>query len=300
MLAARGQGSALRSRRTALGRAVLRMHRITSTELTRMFCRSQSIVASSDFGQVAAPVKCKRWGCPNCAEWRSRVLMARCIAGKPNRFITFTCRHQPGEDKVSIARRMVAAWRTIILRWRRLKPWHKCEYIAVFEPHADGYPHMHILWKGHYLDQKWLSQQGTELLNSPVQSVSRIKDARSAAYYVTKYFSKEPTKFGTLKRYWTSKKWPKLQHIDADRAFHKGFPIDIVNRTIENVLSEWRRYNRNVWERPPDVVGWGCLWEPKRTKPERTRHLNPWRQLSGGRPAGGRRALWARRRGAGA
>lgn len=261
-----------------------------------MFCSDQSIVATSHFGQVAAPVKCKRWGCPNCQEWRQRCLQARGIEGKPNRFILFTCRQGQFASPYEAAKAMVAAWRTIVLRWRRLRKHHRCEYLAVFEPHVTGWPHMHILWKGDWLDQDWLSQQGSELLNSPFQRISLIKDAKSAVFYVTKYFSKEPTRFGTLKRYWTSRNWPKLQTIDADRAFHKGFPIDLVNRRIQDIVHEWRRYEKIVWERPPNIYGWGCLWEPKRTKPPRKEPLRIWRQLVGGRPAGGRRAPMARGR----
>lgn len=256
-----------------------------------MFCRETSIVATSSFGQVAAPVKCKRWTCPNCAEWRARCLMARGMEGKPNRFITFTCRRGQFPNELETAKAMVAAWRTIVLRWRRLRKYHKCEYLAVFEPHASGWPHMHILWRGHWIDQEWLSQQGMALLNSPVQHVFKVRDEKSAAAYVTKYFSKAPTKFGTLKRYWTSKNWPKLRHIDAGRAFHKGFPIDRVNRRIEEIVSEWKRYLREVWTRPPDVSGWGLLWEPPRSKPDAKPPPRPWRTLIGGRPAGGRARL---------
>ena len=262
-----------------------------------MFCGEQSIVASSHFGQVAAPVKCKRWTCPNCAEWRQRCLMARCMEGKPNRFITFTCRRGQYTDEIETAKAMVAAWRTIVLRWRRLNKWHRCEYIAVFEPHTSGWPHMHILWNGHWIDQQWLSKQASELLNSPVQHVFKIKDEKSAAAYVTKYFSKSPTKFGTCKRYWTSKNWPKLAHIDAGKAFHKGFPIDLINRKLESIVAEWKRYNREIWTRPPDVYGWGCLWDPAPMKERRKTPLNAWRQLTGGRPMGGRRALRARQGG---
>lgn len=263
-----------------------------------MFCCEQSILATSHFGQVAAPVKCKRWTCPNCVEWRSRCLMARGMEGKPNRFITFTCRQGQYASEIETAKAMVAAWRKIVLRWRRSRKYHKCEYMAVFEPHATGWPHMHILWKGHWIDQAWLSQQGMELLNSPVQHVFKIADVKSAAAYVAKYFSKAPQKFGTLKRYWTSKNWPKLRHINADRAFHKGFPIDLVNRRIQAIVAEWQRYNRIVWTRPPDIHGWGCLWEPARDKPPRKEPASPWRALTGGHPLGARRALWARRRGA--
>lgn len=224
-----------------------------------MFCGETSIMASTHFGQVAAPVKCKRWGCPNCQEWRQNCLMARCIEGKPNRFIVLTCRRNQFPTKELAAKAMVAAWRTIVLRWRRLEKWHKCEYIAVFEPHASGWPHIHILWKGHWIDQKWLSQQAMELLNSPIQHVSLIKDVKSAAFYVGSYFSKEPEKFGTCKRYWTSKNWPKLQHIDAQKAFHKGFPIELVNKTIHAIVETWRKYKKEVYEIPPNLYAWGTL-----------------------------------------
>jgi hypothetical protein len=244
-----------------------------------MFCGEQSIMASSHFGQVAAPVKCKRWGCPNCQDWRQRCLQARCIEGKPNRFVTFTCRRDYFKTKEQAAKAMVAAWRTIIQRWRRLNKWHKVEYIAVFEPHTSGWPHMHILWKGHWLDQKWLSKQAEELLNSPIQFVSMIRDGRSAAFYVAKYFSKEPQKFGTCKRYWCSKHWPKLRHIDADRAFHKGFPIELVNKTIKDILETWKRYEKVIWELPPNVIGWGALWAPGK-EPRRAR-APPWNHTFG-------------------
>lgn len=263
-----------------------------------MFCGETSIVATSHFGQVAAPVKCKRWGCPNCADWKRRCLQARAMEGKPNRFITFTCRRGQYETPLETAKAMVKAWRTIVLRWRRLNKWHKCEYLAVFEPHKSGWPHMHVLWAGHWIDQRWLSQQGTELLNSPRQDVFRITDEKSAAAYVTKYFSKEPTKYGTLKRYWTSKNWPKLKVIDANKAFHKGFPIDIVQQRIIDIIAEWKRYGKEIWTRPPDVVGWGCLWEPPKISTGKKEPARPWRTILGGRPAGGPRALWARGGGA--
>lgn len=227
-----------------------------------MFCGEQSILTTSDFGEIAAPVKCKRWSCENCSEWRQRCLQARCIEGKPNRFITFTCRRGQFPDEGTTAQAMVKAWRTIVLRWRRLNKWHKCEYIAVFEPHVSGWPHMHILWKGHWIDQQWLSQQGTALLNSHHQSVSKIKDARSAAFYVAKYFSKAPAKFANCKRYWTSKNWPKLTLIDADRAFHNGFPFGLVDARIETLIAEWKRHGKEVWHRKPDLAGWGALWKP--------------------------------------
>lgn len=262
-----------------------------------MFCGEQTILASSNFGQVAAPVKCKRWDCPNCAEWRARCLQARGMEGKPNRFITFTCRRGQYASEIETARAMVKAWRTIVQRWRRVAPWHKCEYMAVFEPHKSGWPHMHILWAGHWIDQKWLSQQGQELLNSPRQDVRQIRNVQEAVAYVTKYFSKAPTKFGTCKRYWTSKGWPKIQHLDTTKAFHKGFPTELVNQRIHDIVAQWKRYARVVWTQPPDVFGWGCLWEAGRSP--RTPRPPPWNHAFGFQVAKtrGNRAPLARGRG---
>lgn len=242
-----------------------------------MFCGETSIVSTSHFGQVASPVKCKRWGCPNCNDWRTKCLQARCIEGKPNRFITITCRAGQFGSPEANAQAISKAWATVVLRWRRLNKWHRCEYICVFEPHLSGWPHLHILWRGHWIERAWLSTNMASLLNSPIVHVSKIKGAKSAAFYVAKYFSKEPEKFGKSKRYWTSRNWPKLSHIDAQRAYHKGFPTDIVQQSIANIIAEWKRYSKEVWHQAPNKWGWGVLWEPPRDRPKKRETLLPWR-----------------------
>jgi hypothetical protein len=226
------------------------------------FCREQSIKATCHFGEVAAPIKCRAWTCPDCAPWRTNCLMARAIEGKPNRFITITCRRGRYATREATAQAISDAWRTVILRWRRLRAYHRCEYFCVFEAHKSGWPHLHVLWKGHWLDWKWLRDQMHELLGSPIVHVSQIKDEKSAVFYVTTYFSKAPIRFGTLKRYWTSKNWPKLSNTDATPVFRKGFPIDRVNLPIAEIKKDWLRIGRCIWQSPPDVIGWGVLWHP--------------------------------------
>lgn len=227
-----------------------------------MFCREQSIQASGPFGAVAAPIKCRSWLCPLCAPMRQRQLQARGIEGKPNRFITLTCRRGQFSSPEAAAQALVESWRTIVRLWRRKEKWHKCEYLCVFEPHKSGWPHLHILWKGHYISQAWLSEQMTRLMNSPVQSVMRIKGAKQAVAYVTKYFTKAPARFGKLKRYWTSGNWPRLKHTDAEPVFRKGFPIERLNQKIEEIQKEWQRHNKPIYKLPPDIIGWGALYNP--------------------------------------
>lgn len=252
------------------------------------FCREQSIKASCHFGEIAAPIKCRSWNCELCAPWRQRQLQARAIEGAPNRFITITCRVGEFGSKNDNARAIARAWRIIVQRWRRLNKWHKCEYLCVFEPHTSGWPHLHVLWSGHWIDFEWLSAQTNQLLNSPRVHVSRIKGKRSAAYYVAKYFTKAPTRFGTTKRYWTSKSWPKYSNTDAPRAFRADIPIIRVNEPIESLIATWRRSHKHVYELPPDLWGWGVLYNPAtfvkdhKDRPIRSHDGQAWRKTPKG------------------
>lgn len=252
------------------------------------FCREQSIKASCQFGEIAAAIKCRSWNCELCAPWRQRQLQARAIEGKPNRFITITCRVGQFGSKEGNARAIAAAWRTVVLRWRRLNKWHKCEYLCVFEPHISGWPHLHVLWSGHWIGWQWLRDQMIQLLNSQHVHVSRIRGEKSAAFYVAEYFSKAPTRFGTAKRYWTSKLWPKCKLTDAPKAFPKDIPIIRVNTPIQEIVASWRRAYKNVCEIPPDLWGWGTLWNPgtyvkdNKDRPIRSYDGDAWRKTAKG------------------
>lgn len=224
-----------------------------------MFCRDSTIRAGTVYGEVAAPIKCRSWNCPECGPERQRQLQSTCINGKPNRFITITCRrgqyHTPEDAAAAIAK----AWRTVIQRWRRQQKWHRCEYICVFEPHASMWPHMHILWRGHWIEWSWLSDQMKQLLNSPRVHVSAIKSPKQAAFYVAQYFTKAPTKFGNSKRYWTSRKYGKPYNTDAPRAFPKGMAVSRVPQPIHKILTDWIADSRAIWHIKSRIFGWGEL-----------------------------------------
>jgi len=224
-----------------------------------MFCQETSLLATAHLGQAATSLKCRSWFCPNCAPRRQRQLQAIAMDGTPNRFLTITCRRGQFATPTETAKAIVAAWRTVVRLWRRLNKWHKCEYLAVFEPHQSGWPHLHILWRGHWIDQTWLSQQMTLILNSPVVHISRISNVKSAAHYVAKYFSKAPTKFGTCKRYWKSGKYGGLKHTAAPKVFRRELSPEIVNRKIADIEAEWIWRGKIVRTVGADVIAWGKL-----------------------------------------
>lgn len=228
-----------------------------------MFCRTGSIRASTHNGEVIAELKCKSWRCEFCAPERQAQLQSMCINGTPNRFITITCRLGEFRRPECAAKAIAIAWRTAVQRWRRLKSWHKCQYIAVFEATEQGWPHLHILWRGHWLAQRWLSDQMTELLNSPIVDVRKIDNVRRRAFYVAKYFSEAPVRFGTCKRYWTSKTFGKPYSTDAEPAFPKPIAVAVTREPIADLLRQWYREAKQVWTIRNRLFGWGFLVDPQ-------------------------------------
>ena len=99
---------------------------------------------------------------------------------------------------------MTRAWRDVVREYRRLHPTAEAQYMCVFEATKRGQPHMHILWRGGYIDQRWLSKQMRLRIGAPVVWVSLIRNKQKAAEYCGKYFSKRPIRFGNTKRYWRS------------------------------------------------------------------------------------------------
>jgi hypothetical protein len=224
-----------------------------------VLCKDATIRASTHLGEVATALKCKSWHCDECGPERQRQLQNRCIRAKPQRFITITCRRSEAASPEEAAKKLAEAWRTIVRKWRKLTPYNKCEYICIFEAHKSGWPHLHILWKGHWIQWKWLSDQMNHLLNSPHVDIRQIQNSRQCVAYVAKYLSKHPERFGTAKRYWTSKGWPKHTDTDAAQVFPKGIKVAMVPRPLREILTEWARDDKQIWHDNMKFFGWGEL-----------------------------------------
>lgn len=77
-------------------------------------------------------------------------------------------------------------------------------FLAVFEATKKGWPHLHILSRAKWLDQKWLSNRMRQLIGAPVCDVRTVKNARHLSWYLAKYIGKNPHHFEGTKRYWRS------------------------------------------------------------------------------------------------
>lgn len=80
-------------------------------------------------------------------------------------------------------------FRCLIMRLRRKKL--VTAYIRVGEMTKTGLYHQHLVFRGDYIDQAYLSYLWDKLHHAPIVDIRRVKQGRQAAGYLAKYCSKE-------------------------------------------------------------------------------------------------------------
>lgn len=84
------------------------------------------------------------------------------------------------------------SWHTLIARMRRRNLIKG--YIKVPEPSKNGKQHLHVLFRGSYIDQRLISQWWEEIHHAKVVDIRKVKYSRSPkqiACYMAKYLSKD-------------------------------------------------------------------------------------------------------------
>lgn len=168
---------------------------------------------------------------------RRRALVREGQQGQPNRFVTLTVNPAWFDSPEERAAQLAKAWRLVVAAYRHRWPNRECEYMCVFEATQRGEPHLHILWRGGWIDQEWLSDQMRERMGAPVVDVRRVIDQQRVNEYVTKYISKRNIKFGTCKRYWRSKAYLAKSPRQARRERNAGSIFYRTRRHIDYYLA---------------------------------------------------------------
>jgi len=170
-----------------------------------LLCREFSIVKDHDHGIYAAPLCCRSWTCDYCRPERKARVKYQAQLGKPDTFITLTTNPARGSSAAARAAELVVAWRQFVKHAKKLYGYASIPYFAVFEATKLGQPHLHILCRVKWIDQRILSAFMRDRINAPIVDIRRTLAADSAARYITKYLGKAPAKFGTCKRYWQTR-----------------------------------------------------------------------------------------------
>ena len=211
-----------------------------------MLCGEGSLVNLGVGEGRAVTLRCRSWGCPDCQPRRQAELIALACSGEPTTFLTLTVNPAFGSSPEDRARRLADAWRGIVKAAKRKYGYKKLAYLCVYEATKKGEPHLHILARVPWLDQRWLSSQMAERMDAPIVDIRRVRSRKMVASYLAKYVGKEPHRFGTCKRYWCTK--------DYDVS---DWEPDIEPGRWSNIW-ELREYTLPEQQEAWEVLGWRC------------------------------------------
>lgn len=188
-----------------------------------MICTRIGTIVKQQGGTIRAiKVTCRSWGCESCSRDRAKKLIREAQEGAPERFITLTVNPHWFNSPIERAQKLVAAWRLIRRRFLKMRPNAVVEFMAVFERTKLGEPHLHIVQRGSFMPQKWLSSQLEELIGAKIVDIRYIRSKKTVAFYIFKYIGKEPFQFGTLKRYWRSRRFLSMTAKEKKAIRNKG------------------------------------------------------------------------------
>jgi len=208
-------------------------------------------------GIQAVSLRCRSWGCPLCHESRKKQLVALAKSGNPDTFITLTVNPEFGSSPYERARRLADAWRTIVRLVKAKYGYATLPYFCVFEATKNGEPHLHILARVKWISQKWLSEQMAELMMAPVVDIRRVRDKKKLAYYISKYCGKDPHRFESCKRYWTTRDWELTKFEPTKPEGNWDHRWALVRTPLAALAEEWRAQGREVEEGRHRLV---CRW----------------------------------------
>jgi len=204
-----------------------------------MFCREWTLVKTCEPERLCRPLTCKSWGCTFCQPTRRAQLIAKAISGAPERFITLTVNPRVADSPSSRLRILVRGWNLIMKRLRREHPDGDLAYLCVVEETRAGEPHLHILFRGPFIAQSYLSNCMAELAESPIVDIRKIRNPLEAVRYVAKYIGKRPAQFGTSKRYWCSRNYePEYSRpLESDDIPQGVWTVE--RRPIDEIVVDW-------------------------------------------------------------
>jgi hypothetical protein len=150
--------------------------------------RQKTVNPDGTFSDIYTRVCCKSWDCPHCRPIKGRWLqdqIAHVFADSDLHMLTFTYfQNKPA----------VEVWKNLGKTWNRLLTYIRKHtinfvYIRIVEPHASGYPHIHVLCN-QYLNfskiTKYLTKQGFGW--NAHQTAISLESGRN---YVAKYLTKQ-------------------------------------------------------------------------------------------------------------
>lgn len=183
-------------------------------------CTSQVSVKTEPQEITAAAVRCKRWSCPVCSQINRNRVIGIARRAKPRALLTLTVRSTDYASPDDAAEALKRGLRLLRLRLKRHPRLTNFQFLAVFEKHKSGWPHLHLLIRGSFLPWQELRRMWEGITGSYMVDIRRIASEGQAALYVSKYIGKDLAAFAGCKRWWRSHAYSEedVSEYQADKA----------------------------------------------------------------------------------
>lgn len=231
-----------------------------------MLCTERSLVKHGSNTMSVRPLRCKRWKCEHCRKARARDLWHKANNGAPDMFLTLTKPPREGQTREQAAEDFVEEFRALRQFLCRRLGRTKLTFLAVFEAHESGWPHLHILLRSPYISRALILEFWTARTGGHQVDIRRVANARQRASYVSKYVAKRPFQFGSCKRYWCSQDWdikknPQAPEAPEEAAYWEAVtvtPMGLYRAALENgarctwrgdllIIERWDYRSRAQW-----------------------------------------------------
>ena len=150
--------------------------------------RSKTVAPDGTYTDIYTRVCCKAWDCPHCRPIKGRWLQDQIqsvFADSDLHMLTFT--YFQNASKIDVWKSLGKTWNRLLTYMR--KHTNNLVFIRIVEPHASGYPHLHVL-VNQYINfkaaTKFLTKQGFGW-NAHQKAIS----IESGRQYVAKYLTKQ-------------------------------------------------------------------------------------------------------------
>lgn len=227
----------------------------------------------------AGVIRCKRWSCPVCAEINRRKVIAFGKRGQPTAMLTLTVSSKAYDTPHEAAQDLKRALVALRKRIARAFPGETMPFLAVFERHESGFPHLHLLIRARFLPVKRLREMWEGITkHSWNVNIMALRTVGQVAY-AAKYIGKDLAPFEHCKRWWRSHAYDMPQPDDEQRKRDRG---------------QWERYTADIGLLTSALRALGCTIE--RPEAERiTWQSPPGRTVTVGDAFGVVSAYWPNR-----
>lgn len=145
---------------------------------------------------------------------------------------------------------LLQSWRQMRKALRKRYGYRQVPFLAIWERHKSGWPHLHIILRGVYIPQRWASSFMDRRNSAPVVDIRLIHGGKQAAAYVAKYVTKETFAPKHSKRYWSNCHYP----MERPPKPWTGFQWAFTHQPLGLLALLHGAYAGHVLEHSPDHV----------------------------------------------